>query len=385
MTQHFPLDDGDPVHEGFFDPIQELLGAAAPSFRLRVASSGTAVEVPAGSGNDQAAIAIDGLYRYNTSTVTASLGAISSGTASIYATASANDFSGTPDPDSPTVYTFGLELKSSGTPTTAAYRKVGEVDVSGSAIVALRATVGSVTRSDLPIFATSNQAAQVALTARGASSQTADLFQVQTDTGTNVLNVEADGDTTLTGGLTISDTDGLVLSGNGGNDTINLSNTTAGVGLTIGGDVTLYRQAANNLQTDDLLTVSRASTSTAAVGTLVAGDSDRRLTITADGSASWGSGSASADVRIRRSAANTLTIDDGSSGGDAHLKVEGYFAANGATPAAAPTYTITDTSPTAFDSGDRDTSLDIDSTTLNEVAQVLATVIYDLKQVGIFA
>ncbi len=41
------------------------------------------------------------------------------------------------------------------------------------------------------------------------------------------------------------------ISNNGGATTLNLSNTTAGVGLTIGGDTNLYRSAADTLKTDD--------------------------------------------------------------------------------------------------------------------------------------
>lgn len=374
MTQHFPLNDGDPVHEGFFDPIQELLGASAPSLRLKVAST-TTVTASGGSGNDQASVAVDGVYRYNTSDVTASLPASGDYTGSVYVTASANDFSGTPDPDSPTVYTFGLEIKQSGTPSTAKYRKVGEVDVVSGAIVALRQSYGASPRGDGPLFAVADHATQAALTVRGAASQSADMLRVQDSSATNFVTVSSAGDTTLAGSLTVSDSDGVVISGSGGNDTLSLSSTTSGTGITIGGDVNLYRHAANTLRTDDLLTVSRAASTDAAVGLLVSGDTEYRLSSTAAGELKWSTGSASADLRLRRSASNTLTVDDGS-GGAAKLAVTGNVGFNGASPAAAPDYTVTN--------GTTDRSYNANSTTLDELADVVSTVISDLISVGLF-
>ena len=47
---------------------------------------------------------------------------------------------------------------------------------------------------------------------------------------------------------------------NGGKDTLSLTNTTADVGITIGGDTNLYRSAANALKTDDALEVAGALT-----------------------------------------------------------------------------------------------------------------------------
>ena len=45
------------------------------------------------------------------------------------------------------------------------------------------------------------------------------------------------------------------VSGNYGKNTLNLSDATANVGMTIGGDANLYRSSSNNLKTDDTLTV----------------------------------------------------------------------------------------------------------------------------------
>lgn len=47
----------------------------------------------------------------------------------------------------------------------------------------------------------------------------------------------------------------LAISNNGAKSTLSLSNATPGVGITIGGDTNLYRSAANNLATDDNLSI----------------------------------------------------------------------------------------------------------------------------------
>jgi hypothetical protein len=50
-----------------------------------------------------------------------------------------------------------------------------------------------------------------------------------------------------------------VISVNGGKTTLALTDTTADVGITIGGDTNLFRSAANTLKTDDNLTVGGAT------------------------------------------------------------------------------------------------------------------------------
>lgn len=56
-------------------------------------------------------------------------------------------------------------------------------------------------------------------------------------------------------GRIVSGITSLELSGNGGKTTLALTDTTANVGLTIGGDANLYRSAADTLKTDDTLKV----------------------------------------------------------------------------------------------------------------------------------
>lgn len=110
--------------------------------------------------------------------------------------------------------------------------------------------------------------------------------------------------------LTLTGIAGLVLSGNGGKDTLNLSNTTADVGMTIGGDVTLYRGAANSLRTDDTFRIVRSVAGDNSLETLVSGDAQLRHYITAGGDHWWGGGATTADTNLYRSAADTLKTDD---------------------------------------------------------------------------
>jgi len=304
MTQHIELDYLDPVHEGFFDAIQEVLGASVPSLKITVQNS-TTLQATAGSGNSQAAVAIEGRYRFRTTATTAALpGGLTNGVGDVYVTGSDNDFTGVVgDPDSPTDYNFYLSIVASGgDPGTAIKRQIGYVDVVSSAITAFRPIVGWRHNSTYPLLATSDHASQVALTARGAASQTADLFRVEESTGTAALRVDSDGDILATQGVTISSTEGLVISANGGKDTINLSDTTADVGITIGGDVTLYRSAANVLKTDDSL--QSAVDITARVGSSAA------VVIGDEGPSAQAGISANADTVWYRNAADTWRTPD---------------------------------------------------------------------------
>lgn len=332
MTQHFPLDDGDVVHQGFFDPIQELLGASLPSLRIEVGSSST-LTINAGTGNSQATAAIassDGSeagFRWITSPVTASLpGTLTNGTGNVFVTASDNDFSSSPPaaPDALTNYGFGLEIRTSaqGNPTTDLWRKVGEVDVSGGSITAFRAMGGSRPTSEFGLVARPDTASQPGILVTGRSSQTGNLIEAKNSSGTIVYSLTNAGATSQSGGITTSSTDGITASGAGGKDTLNLSNTGTNTGITIGGDVEVYRSAANALQTDDSVTIRRSTSSDTTLATKVESDGQNRIEITAGGDIRLGSGSASGDVRIRRSGSTTITIDTPASGA-ANLSVAG--------------------------------------------------------------
>lgn len=329
MTQHFPLDDGDVVHQGFFDPIQELLGASLPSLRIEVATS-SSLTINAGSGNSQVAVAITNSlgtlagFRWITSPVTASLpGGLTNGVGNVFVTASDNDFSSpAPTPDALTDYSFGLEIRASGNPSTDLWRKVGEVDVSGGSIIAFRPMGGPRPTGEFGLVARPDTATQPGILVTGRTSQTGNLIEAKNSSGSIVYSLTNAGATTQTGGITTSSTDGITASGAGGKDTLNLSNDGTNTGITIGGDVEIYRSAADSIQTDDSVTIRRSTSSDTTLGTRVTTDSQNRVEITAGGDIRLGSGSATGDVRLRRSGTTTITIDTPAAGAAA-LSVSG--------------------------------------------------------------
>lgn len=210
MTQHFPLDYRDIVHQGFFDPIQELLGASLPSLRIQVGNPST-LTISAGTGNDQVTAALtsaDGTvagFRWITSTINATLpGSLLNGVGNVFITASANDFSGTDEAiDAATDYSFAMEIRASGNPTTALWRKVGEVDVSGGSITAFRPMGGPRVTSEFGLAARPDTATQPGLLITGRASQTGDLIQVKDSSGTTIHSVSPGGNVTTLGDVSI--------------------------------------------------------------------------------------------------------------------------------------------------------------------------------------
>ncbi|MBI1856885.1 hypothetical protein HYS01_01295, partial [Candidatus Saccharibacteria bacterium] len=105
---------------------------------------------------------------------------------------------------------------------------------------------------------------------------------------------------------------------------LQLSSTagTAASGITFGTDTNLYRSAANVLMTDDAFTAAGQITSNSlfqstrttptaiAYQGYIAGDSNARFRIQADGTILWGDGTNPIDTNLYRSAADTLKTDD---------------------------------------------------------------------------
>jgi len=194
MTQNVALAAGNRAVTPFFTAIQELLGAGAPAFRLLVLND-TTIRCVAGTVNDQQTIAVQGKYRFRTTNADAAHPGGAAGTHSVYVTASDNSYSGTPTVDA-TVYDFGLTILTSGTPGTALYRKVGEVDWDGTKITALRMWTGTRYDGD-PGFHIAPTAAHVPLKVRGAASQSGALAEFQSNTGTVLASISAAGGATF--------------------------------------------------------------------------------------------------------------------------------------------------------------------------------------------
>lgn len=149
MSKHRQLVYGTPIPQDFLDAIQEFISTSAPNLNLAVSGSNT-VQIVAGPGNAQVSLGINGLWRYISASVNATVTG-AAGTYDIFATTGANSFAVNPSPppappetDS-TDYTFALAVVAHGqTPTATNYRKIGEVIFDGSRINGLRQMVGNV-------------------------------------------------------------------------------------------------------------------------------------------------------------------------------------------------------------------------------------------------
>jgi hypothetical protein len=100
---------------------------------------------------------------------------------------------------------------------------------------------------------------------------------------------------------------------NGYKNALSLTGTTLNTGITIGGDVNLYRQGADVLATDDRFAVRRSGAATdPALTTSYTGgvDSTPRFQVDASGAHAWGTGSAAVDTTLYRGAPDNLKTDD---------------------------------------------------------------------------
>lgn len=177
MTQNIDYVEGDILQAPFTHAIQELLGAAAPQFQV-VVKNGTTLELVATTENGQQSIAINGRYRWRTTSTTAALpGGLPDGTHPVFVTASDNDFSGPPEePDEPTNYGFGLEIKEAGhTPSSVLWRQVGTVTVASSAITGFEQTVGGVGAPQIASSALSSASASDITWTRSGNAWVANL------------------------------------------------------------------------------------------------------------------------------------------------------------------------------------------------------------------
>lgn len=229
MAQNVPLNKSDVALEPFFDATQELLGAAAPSFTLTVTGT-TTVRADAGTVNDQAAIAIEGKYRYRTTAVTATHPGGAAGTHNVYVTASANNFTGLSPNIDITDYNFGLTILTSGTPGGVAhFRKVAEVVWDGTKITSIRRLVGQ-SRDGDPAYHVAPLAHMAAMTLRAASSQSGNIWEVQNSGGTALVAIRSDGDLTFAGGRTMRALDNSTGAGGALNVIAGGSTGTGGTG-----------------------------------------------------------------------------------------------------------------------------------------------------------
>lgn len=147
MTRHFDATRGLPLPEYALDALFDLVSTyVSPNFKVALLNP-TTVQVAASTENDVVTIAVQGRIRYRTTAVQAAMpGTPGAGTYDVYVTGSDNSYSNSPQPDTDnTVYDFGLEIRTSGTPATDIYRKVATVTWNGTAITGVTQLVGAAT------------------------------------------------------------------------------------------------------------------------------------------------------------------------------------------------------------------------------------------------
>jgi len=138
----------DPLPADWTDAWQEFWSTAAPNFVLRIkVTDDTVIEVPAGPGNDQVAVGIEGNPRYNDATVErVSPGGGAARNLDIWVTGSANDFApGVPGEIDNTDYAFALAITEVGVEPGGVdiKRKVGMAHWDGVKFTSLTPSVGA--------------------------------------------------------------------------------------------------------------------------------------------------------------------------------------------------------------------------------------------------
>jgi hypothetical protein len=141
MSKNRDLDRGDVLPASWTDGIQEFVSTLASNLYVETASA-SSIKIAAGTGSAQVAIGIEGYWRYRSTDATASMPSATPGTYAIWVSATDNDFSNSPSPDTDnTDYDFELHITTGAEPSgggIVATREIGELDYSGSAITEIR-------------------------------------------------------------------------------------------------------------------------------------------------------------------------------------------------------------------------------------------------------
>lgn len=255
MAKNWTFIRDDVFPSWWANSIQEFIGAASHNLEVRELND-TTVEVPAGTFDDQVSIAIDGRWRFRTTSVTRAHPAGVAGTYEVYAVCKENSIVSTPLPfTDATDYNFDLRIEPpGGVPTIVPgtvdfYRKIGQTEWDGAKITGVRQLAGQV--STRPIQPQARKADETPVRVRGFAGQTADLVRVEDSAGLRR------------------------------------------VGVTAAGLLTLRRAIATDFVAD----------------AAVDGDAQARFAERADGRLEWGDGAAVRDVFLYRSAANVLRTD----------------------------------------------------------------------------
>jgi microcystin-dependent protein len=141
MSKYRDFSPGNPFPADFVDALNEMLSTyASPNLRV-VQSAATQLQIVAGTGNAQVGLAVNGMWRWNTATITAAHPGGTAGLYDLYALASANSFttgSGGEEVDSTppgfTMRIMATTASPTGTGGETHSRKIASVLWTGSAI-----------------------------------------------------------------------------------------------------------------------------------------------------------------------------------------------------------------------------------------------------------
>jgi fibronectin-binding autotransporter adhesin len=207
VSKYRNFDHGDVLPASWTDAIQEYISTLAANVDITTSAANT-LKIAAATGNGQAAIGIDGLWRYRSSDVTVVVSG-AAGTKDIYVTATANSFSNSPSPDTDaTDYNFGLSVVTSGGAAPSgggivATRKIGECEWDGTTnITAIRQLEGA-QNVTLPMTPTAPLATVVPGRFIGATAHSANLIEARVGLGgSNVFSVSSTGAISSAGAIT---------------------------------------------------------------------------------------------------------------------------------------------------------------------------------------
>jgi hypothetical protein len=298
--------------------IQEHIAGLVANLRLTLLNATTvrATAVSTDSADVQASIGVDGLWRRVSANVDRAHPGGAAGKYDVFVTAKNNSIGSVPLPGTDnTDYAFALAIVATGgTPaivpgTVDVFRKVGECWWDGAAITRLEPWTGDRRPASDTVVAGTPLASVTPLTVLGQGGQT----------------------TLIQAGLNTTGDDRFVLSGAG---QARLPVQGSAGGLLLGGDVAVYRDAADVLRTPDSVRVdggigigaaapaagrlslagqialTRALDADAGIDLLVGVGAVPRLRIRADGKLEFSDGTNPADVTVERSGTTGLVINN---------------------------------------------------------------------------
>lgn len=188
---------GGPLPATWLSAIQQFIGQMTANFQLSLASHNS-IQVVADAASNQVSIGINGLFRYNSATITAAVTG-SAGVYSIFATCGPNSFTpgvgGAGETDA-TNYAFALSVLPTGTSPTVngttltAYRQVGELDFDGTNITHVRQLYGA-SDTTMPLMPRPDSTTEIALRVAGLASQSAALQTWENSAGTVLAKIMA--------------------------------------------------------------------------------------------------------------------------------------------------------------------------------------------------